>query len=38
MKSRILFALPLAVTLLLPAMAQQAPAVNQQPATMSQSS
>ncbi|MGA3054334.1 MAG: OmpA family protein [Candidatus Korobacteraceae bacterium] len=37
MKSRILFTLPLAASLMLPAMAQQAPADNQQPA-MSQSS
>ena len=32
MKSRILFTLPLAASLMLPAMAQQAPADNQQPA------
>lgn len=38
MKSRILFTLPLAASLMLPAMAQQAPADNQQPAAMSQSS
>ena len=31
MKSRILFTLPLAASLMLPAMAQQAPADNQQP-------
>jgi outer membrane protein OmpA-like peptidoglycan-associated protein len=37
MKSRILFTLPLAASLMLPAIAQQAPADNQQPA-MSQSS
>ncbi len=37
MKSRILFALPLAASLMLPAMAQQSPADNQQPA-MSQGS
>jgi outer membrane protein OmpA-like peptidoglycan-associated protein len=38
MKSRILFTLPLVASLMLPAMAQQAPADNQQPAAMSQSS
>jgi outer membrane protein OmpA-like peptidoglycan-associated protein len=38
MKSRILFTLLLAASLMLPAMAQQAPADNQQPAAMSQSS
>jgi outer membrane protein OmpA-like peptidoglycan-associated protein len=38
MKYRILFTLPLVASLMLPAMAQQAPADNQQPAAMSQSS
>ncbi len=38
MKSSILFTLPLAASLMLPAMAQQAPADNQQPAATSQSS
>jgi outer membrane protein OmpA-like peptidoglycan-associated protein len=38
MKSRILFTLPLAASLILPAMAQQAPADNQQPAATSSSS
>src|ERR1039457_4645124 len=39
MKTRILFTLPLAASLMLPAMAQQAPADDQQPsATSSQSS
>ncbi len=38
MKSRILFTLPLAASLMLPAMAQQAPADNQQPSATSQSS
>ncbi|MFI5117264.1 MAG: OmpA family protein [Terriglobales bacterium] len=38
MKSRILFTLLLAASLMLPAMAQQAPADNQQPAATSQSS
>ena len=38
MKTRILFTLPLAATLMLPAMAQQAPADSQQPASASESS
>jgi outer membrane protein OmpA-like peptidoglycan-associated protein len=38
MKTRILLILPLAASLMLPAMAQQAPADSQQPATSSQSS
>ena len=37
MKSRILYHLPLAIVLVLPAMAQQAPADSQQPAASSQS-
>ena len=38
MKSRILFTLPLAASLMLPAMAQQSPGDNQQPATTSSQS
>ena len=38
MKSRILFTLPLAASLMLPAMAQQTPADNQPPVATAQSS
>src|ERR1035438_8184304 len=38
MKYRVLFTLPLVASLMLPAMAQQAPADNQQPAATAQSS